>query len=47
MPCHKCKQCLLVTESGRLDAGIRGNALKREGCRRSKQVASGTLGDEG
>jgi hypothetical protein len=43
LPGHKCKQRLLVTESLRFDAGIRGNALQIGGRRRSEQVASGTL----
>jgi hypothetical protein len=47
LPGHKCKQCLLVTESLRFDAGVRGNALQIEVRRRSEQVASGTLGNEG
>ena len=47
MPGYKCKQCLLVTESRRFDAGVRGNALQIEGRRRSEQIASGTLGNEG
>jgi hypothetical protein len=47
LSCHKCKQCLLVAESLRFDAGVRGNAIQIEGRRRSEQVASGTLGNEG
>ena len=44
---NKSEQCLLVTEGHRFDAGIRGNALQIEGRRRSEQVTSGTLGNEG
>jgi hypothetical protein len=47
LPGHKIKECLLVPESLRFDAGVRGNAIQIEGCRRSEQVASGSLGNEG
>ena len=47
MPCHKCKQCLLVTESLCFDGGVRGNAVQIEVCRGSDQIASSTLGNEG
>jgi hypothetical protein len=47
LPRHKCKQGVLVAESRRLDLGVRGNAGEIEGCRRSEQVASGTLCDVG
>jgi hypothetical protein len=45
LPGHKGKECLLVTESRRFDAGVRGYALQIEACRRSQQIASGTLGN--
>jgi hypothetical protein len=47
LPGYKGKQRLLVTESRRFDAGIGGNALQIGGRRRSEQVTSGTLGNEG
>ena len=46
LPGYKGKQCLLVTESRRFDAGIGGDAIQIEACRGSEQIASGTLGDE-
>jgi hypothetical protein len=45
LPGYKGKQCLLVTESRRFDAGVRCYALQIEACRRSQQIASGTLGN--
>lgn len=47
MPGHKGRQRVLVPESPRLDVGVRSDTIQIEGSRRSEQVASGTLGDEG
>jgi hypothetical protein len=47
LPGYKGKQCLLVAESLRFNAGVRGNAIQIEACGGSEQIASGTLGNEG